>query len=116
MGFFSDLKPTRMVRDTSDYLRGEQKYKFRFMLAALAATMMIFIAFSFESGFEKEYVRPPIYWVETLDPDRTDAQIADENMLRQIDKDIALQKRADRQAEIQESYKRTAEMFGMDTE
>ncbi|MEZ5710487.1 MAG: hypothetical protein R3E02_13985 [Blastomonas sp.] len=116
MGFFSDLAPRRMLADTREYFFGEQKYKGRFLLAAAATTILVFLAFFYESGFEKEYEPPEIVWVQNADPDRSDADIERENLLRQIDKEIAQRKRERAEQERRDQFRRLADQLGMDTD
>lgn len=116
MSFFKDLRPGRVIKDSREYFGGEQRYKFRFLVISLGATLFIFTAFFYESGFEAEYQRPEIYWVESLSPDRTDEEIRTGNLLRQINKEIAEKRYAKKELELREQYKRAADQFGIEHE
>ncbi|MFN3818377.1 hypothetical protein [Blastomonas sp.] len=116
MGFFRDISPIRAVGDLKTYWFDQQDHKWRFLLASFAATSTIFAAFFSESGFEVQWKRPEITWVTSLDPGRTDAQIAAENVANQAEKDRLEAERIAKEEERKAQYRRLAEQFGMDTE
>jgi hypothetical protein len=116
MGFLRDISPIRAFADIKDYWFDQQDHKWRFLLASLAATTTIFAAFFSESGFEVEWKRPEITWVQSFDPGRSDAQIAQENIANQAEKERLEAERLAREEERKAQYRRLAEQFGMDTE
>lgn len=116
MSFLNDIKPGRVIRDTRSFLSQEQPYKWRFLLLSAGATLTIFLAFVSESGFEKEYKRPEIIWVESFSPDRSTEDIKREQLLDMIDKEIAEQKRAEAEEARRERWKAVGRMVGMDVD
>ncbi|WP_017672100.1 hypothetical protein [Blastomonas sp. AAP53] len=116
MGFFRDISPIRAVGDLKTYWFDQQDHKWRFLLAALAATSTIFAAFFSESGFEVEWKRPEITWVTSFEPGRSDTEIAAENVANQERKERLEAERLAREEERKAQYRRLAEQFGMDTE
>jgi len=116
MSFFRDISPVGAIRDLRGVWFDNQPYKWRFLAAAAVATLTIFIAFFNESGFQREWKRPTIIWVQKIDPNRSEAEIHAENLERQIDKDIRAQRRAEAEAERRAQYRRLAEQLGIDTE
>ncbi|WP_373487528.1 hypothetical protein [Blastomonas sp.] len=116
MGFLRDISPLRALADIKTFWFDQQPHKWAFIGLSLLATSTIFFAFVSESGFEREWKRPEIMWVTSLDPGRSDAQIAEENRANQAVQDKILAEQIARDEERKAQYRRLAEQFGMDTE
>lgn len=116
MGFFRDISPIRAAGDLKAYWFDQQDHKWRFLALSMACTFAIFGAFFSESGFEIQWKRPEITWVTSLDPGRSDAQIAAENVANQERKEKREADRLAREEERKAQFRRLAEQLGMDTE
>ncbi|WP_164118602.1 hypothetical protein [Sphingorhabdus sp. Alg239-R122] len=116
MSFFRTISPRAAWADLVEIWQGEQRYKIHFMGAALFASLLIFTAFFFESGFEVEPKPNKIIYVENWNEGRSDEEIlaARKALMEEIAERKAL--REAREKEIRESYRRLGKRFGMDME
>ncbi len=114
MSFFRTISPRAAWADVVEMWRGEQRYKIHFMGAALFATLLIFTAFFFESGFKIEPKPNKIIYVENWTADRTDEEIMAERKALMVEIAERKRLREEFERERRESYRRLGERFGMD--
>jgi hypothetical protein len=97
MSFFRHLSIPRAYRDVRRFLLTRKPYELWFLIASMAITMLIIVAFDIDSNIKPEYHETIIY-VQSWPLNRSEAEI-----LAQQKIDMA--KKAKEQAEIDKAEK-----------
>ena len=113
--FFRRLNPLNALGDLGHELATPYQHRFKFMALALALTFAIFSVI-WQEGDAGLPLPPKVVYVESLAPDRTDAEIMAGNVAATKAGRAAEAEEAARAERIQEMYKALGRVSGMDVD
>ena len=113
--FFRRFNPLNALGDLGHELATPYQHRFKFMALALALTFAIFSVI-WQEGDAGLPLPPKVVYVESLAPDRTDAEIMAGNVAATKAGRAAEAEEAARAERIQEMYKALGRVSGMDVD
>lgn len=115
MRFFSRLNPAPGLQDFWTEFQRPQPYRIPILLASIALTGGLLLAFGTEE-VDVPRQRPEVTYITTFAPGRTEAEIIASNIANQKKKDIVAAEMARREEQKREIYRTLGQMSGMDTD